>query len=264
MVVLQELYMSSMLVSSTCSVDSSCIGADGCWSKKCSNCCVLASCLLKAFQWCSRCPRETCAVMIQEWCVGYACRTGWKMTDSPSSFPDEFVVGVSMNRVCNGDVWWLLTVLFFYDPSISFMVGKFMGLLTYHPALPNWVSIFQNSMGGSNMISDTLQDHNFPVAWFLICMKCLLHSMWTILYLGLHFKFHLPGCLFSKYTWSPTWKAGFSHTIVFWAVLNLFSSNVFFAIANANLCASRFSIPECARAQSISQHVDAGQLNVPP
>ena len=48
--VLQELYMSSMLVSSTCSVDSSWVGANGYQSRRCSNCHVLASCLLKAFQ----------------------------------------------------------------------------------------------------------------------------------------------------------------------------------------------------------------------
>ena len=35
--------------------------------------------------------------MIQECCVGYTCRTGWKMTISPSSIRDEFVVGVSIN-----------------------------------------------------------------------------------------------------------------------------------------------------------------------
>ena len=89
-VVLQESFISSMLVSSTCSLDSSWVGADGCWSRKCSNCCVLTSCLLNAFQWCSRCPRETCAIMIQEWHVRYACRTGWKITDSPNSFPIKF------------------------------------------------------------------------------------------------------------------------------------------------------------------------------
>ena len=50
LVVLQELYVSSMLVSSTCSIDSSWVGADGCWFKKCSNWHVLISCLLKAFQ----------------------------------------------------------------------------------------------------------------------------------------------------------------------------------------------------------------------
>ena len=124
------------------------------------------------------------------------------------------------------------------------MVGKFAGWLMYLPALPNWVSIFQNSMGGSNIMSITLQDCIFPVAWFSICKKCPSHSMQTILYPGLHFKPHLPGCLFLRYTWSPTWKAGFFHAMVFWAVLNLFSSNVFFAIANAYLCVSRFSIPE--------------------
>ena len=99
MVVLQDMYMSSMFVRSTCSVDSSWVGADGCWPRECSNCHVLASCLLKAFQWHSRCPRETCAVMIQEWHVWYACKTGWKMTDSPNSFPNKFVGGVRMNRV---------------------------------------------------------------------------------------------------------------------------------------------------------------------
>ena len=45
MVVLQELYMSSILVISTCSIDSSWVGADGYWSRKCSYCHVLASCL---------------------------------------------------------------------------------------------------------------------------------------------------------------------------------------------------------------------------
>ena len=92
----------------------------------------------------------------------------------------------------------------FFNVSIRFMVGKSTGWLIYLPALLNWVSIFQNSMGGSSMISVTVQDHIFLVAWFLMCMKCPSCSMWTILYLGLHFKSHLPGCLFLKYTQSPT------------------------------------------------------------
>ena len=120
------------------------------------------------------------------------------------------------------------------------MVGRLVGWLIFLPTLPNWVSKFQKSIGGSRMISVTLQDHIFPVAWFLICMKCPLCSMWTILYLGLH----LPGCLFLKYTQSLIWKAGLSHVIVFWVAVNLFSSNVFFAIAKANLCVSKLSIPE--------------------
>ena len=56
------------------------------------------------------------------------------------------------------------------------------------------------------------------------------------------FKSHLPGCLFWKYAQSPIGKAGLSFAIFFWVALNLFSSNVFFAIAHANLCVSRFSM----------------------
>ena len=84
-VVLLDLYMSCMLDNSSWSVVSSCVGADGCWSKDLRNCCVLVSCLVKSFQWHSKFPSDTCAVMIQECLVGYACKTGWKITDSPSS-----------------------------------------------------------------------------------------------------------------------------------------------------------------------------------
>ena len=124
------------------------------------------------------------------------------------------------------------------------MVGKFAGWLIYLPALPNWVSMFQNSMGGSKIMSFTLQECIFLVAWFSICKKCLSCSMQTILYPCLHFKSHLLGCLFLKYMWSPILKDGGFLSMVFWAILNLFSSKVFFAMANANLCVSRFSIPE--------------------
>ena len=50
--------------------------------------------------------------------------------------------------------------------------------------------------GGSSMMSLILQDHIFPVACFSLWMKCPSCSMQTILYPGLHFKSHLPGCLF--------------------------------------------------------------------
>ena len=127
-------------------------------------------------------------------------RTGWKMTDFPNSFPDKFVVWVNMNRVLQLKGVVIINNAGFYDESISFMVGKFAGWLIYLPVLLNWVSTSQNSMCGSNMISVTLQDHIFSVAWFLIWMKCPSCSMWTIPYPGLHFKSHLPGCLFLKYT----------------------------------------------------------------
>ena len=47
---------------------------------------------------------------------------------------------------------------------MSIMVGKFTGWLMPFPALPNCVSMFQNSAGGSSTTSLTLHDHVFPVA----------------------------------------------------------------------------------------------------
>ena len=124
------------------------------------------------------------------------------------------------------------------------MVGRFAGWLIYSPGLLNWVSMFQNSTGGSSTTFFMLQDHIFPVAWFSICRKCLLHSIWTILYLGLYLRSHLPGHLFLKYTLSPIFTEGDVLSMVFCVVLKQFSSNVFLVMSNASLCASRFSIPE--------------------
>ena len=56
---------------------------------------------------------------------------------------------------------------FFMNYPLSFMVGKFAGWLTYLPALMNWVSTSQNSIGGSSIMSVTLQDSIFPVALVL-------------------------------------------------------------------------------------------------
>ena len=97
MVVLLDLYMSCMLDSSNWSVVSSCVDADGCCSKDLRNCWVLVSCLLKSFQWHSKFPSDTCAVTIQECLVGYACKTGWKITDSPGSVWNEFIAGVNVS-----------------------------------------------------------------------------------------------------------------------------------------------------------------------
>ena len=93
------LYMSCILDSSNCRVVSSCGDADGCCSKDLRNCCILASCLLKSLQCCSRCPSDICAVMIQECLVGYACNTGWKITDSPGSVCEVVITitGVNMS-----------------------------------------------------------------------------------------------------------------------------------------------------------------------
>ena len=75
-VVSLDLYMSCMLDNSSLSVVSSCVSADGCWSKDLKNCCILVSCLLKSFQWHSKSPIDMCAVMIQECLVGFACKIG--------------------------------------------------------------------------------------------------------------------------------------------------------------------------------------------
>ena len=124
------------------------------------------------------------------------------------------------------------------------MVGRFAWWLINSPTLPNSVSIVQNTTGSSSTTSFMLQDHTFPVAWFSICRKCPSCSIWTILYLGLHKRSHLPGCLFLKYALSPILKEGGVLFSVFCAVLKQFSSKVFLEMPNANLCASRFSIPK--------------------
>ena len=66
----------------------------------------------------------------------------------------------------------------------------------------------------------------------------------AILYLGLHLRSHLLGCLLLKYTLSPILKEGGVLSMVFCVILKWFSSNAFLAMAKASLCASRFSIPE--------------------
>ena len=87
--------------------DMSWVGADGCWLRNCNSWCVLVSCLLNTLQWCSRCPKEMCAVMIQECHVRYAFRTGWKMTYSPNSLPDEVVM-----VIMNGVLQWRLVLIY--------------------------------------------------------------------------------------------------------------------------------------------------------
>ena len=124
------------------------------------------------------------------------------------------------------------------------MVGRFTGWLINFPALPNWVSIFHNSTGGSITTSFTLQDQTFQAAWFLICRKCLLHLIRIILYPGLQLRSHLLDCLFLKYTLSPILKVGGVLSMVLCAALKQFLSRVFLAMANVSLWDSKFSIPE--------------------
>ena len=68
--------------------------------------------------------------------------------------------------------------------------------------------------------------------------------MQTVLYLALHFRSHLPGCLFLKNTLSSTLKLGGVWFVVFWACLNWFSSRVFLGMASPRQCNSRYRHPE--------------------
>ena len=125
--------------------------------------------------------------------------------------------------------------------------------------------MFQNSIGGSSTASFPLQDHTFPVAWFSICRKCPSYSIWAILYPDPHLRSHLPGCLFLKYTLSPILKEGGVLSMVFCAVLKHFSSNIFLAMANASLCASRFSIPESGSPKTHCMALEAdAEVNLDP
>ena len=99
MVGLQELYISLIVVSSTCSGDIKWVGAAGHWLRNCNSWHVLSTCLLQYFQWHSRCPRDMCAVIIHEWHVRYAFKTGWKRIDSAISFINEAVTRVVMHNV---------------------------------------------------------------------------------------------------------------------------------------------------------------------
>ena len=77
---------------------------------------------------------------------------------------------------------------------------------------------------------------DFPVAWFSMCRQCPLHSIQTILYPALHFKPHLPDCLFLKNTLSQILKLGRLQFVVLWACLNQFLLRVFLAMAGAMQC----------------------------
>ena len=49
-----------------------------------------------------------CAVMSQEWHVGYAFKTGWKSTDSPFSLADDVLMRVIMCKML--EVRWVLII----------------------------------------------------------------------------------------------------------------------------------------------------------
>ena len=77
---------------------------------------------------------------------------------------------------------------FFCLIHASFMVDKFTGWLIYLPALLNQVSIFQNSDGWFKYdICHVARLYFSSGLVFNMYEMSVMHSMWTILYLGLHF-----------------------------------------------------------------------------
>ena len=74
------------------------------------------------------------------------------------------------------------------------MVGRFAGWLINFPALPNCVSMSQNSKGGSSTMSLTLEDHTFPVALFSMC-RSVCHAQFRQSYIQSAFKVPFAGLL---------------------------------------------------------------------
>ena len=91
------------------------------------------------------------------------------------------------------------------------------------------------------MISVTLQDCVFPVAWFSMWMKCpiVLNMDNAISGSPLYIPFSRLFVLDLQLE-----RLVYPLEIVFWVTVNLFSSIVFLAIASASLCVSRCSLPE--------------------
>ena len=132
-------------------------------------------------------PIAIYAVIIHECLVGHAFRAGWNNTDfywGLSCFALLIMpirIKLRESSVVSEDFWEL---------SCKVMVGRLVGWFMNFPALKNWLSMFHSLTVGSCTTYFTLQDQVFP--------ECLSCSIWTILYLDLHFKSHLPGCLFFK------------------------------------------------------------------
>ena len=123
-------------------------------------------------------------------------------------------------------------------------MGIFAGWFINFQAVPNLVSTFHGSTDRLCKISLTFQGLVFPVAWFSVWRECPLCSLQTILWIALHFRPHLLGCLLFRYTLLPILKLGGVCSVVFCACLNLFLSKVSLAIASAKWCDLRSKHPD--------------------
>ena len=116
--------------------------------------------------------------------VGFS--TGWNSKESQIS-----CCSVTLMSIPNGNMlerrWvhcWcrLFTGGYLHAVNVhlqmfSLMVGGFAGWFMYFSALPNLVSIFQNSTGCSGTSSFMLHDLVFTLAWFSMCRWCPPHSI---------------------------------------------------------------------------------------
>ena len=123
---------------------------------------------------------------------------------------------------------------------------RFIGWLTNFPALPNWVSIFHNSTGGSSTTSFTLQDRVFSSSMVFKCVGSVHHALNPNNPISRSpFKIPFAGLLVFKINSSLlSWRKDGVLSMVLCAVLKWFSSKVFLAMANTSMWDSRFSIPE--------------------
>ena len=106
------------------------------------------------------------------------------------------------------------------------MVGRFAGWLINFPALPNWVSIFQNSTGSSSTTSFKLQDCTFPVAWFSYTEN-VHHAQFGNSVSGSPLEVPFGRLFFLKYTLLPVLKEGGVLSRIFCAILRLMQVCVF-------------------------------------
>ena len=114
-------------------------------------------------------PRDICTVIIHEYHVEYAFRTGWNSTDSFWGMSCFALVSIPMRyklREGSHCKWGCKCIYTLFKVLYKVMVGRFAGWFMNFPACPNWVSVFHSLTGGSCTTSLTFHDQFFPVAWF--------------------------------------------------------------------------------------------------
>ena len=106
--------------------------------------------------------------------MGYAFSIGWNCTDSLSSCVvlTSVIMHAMLEKKMNAGDY---VQEFVHLQSASAIVGKFVGWLMNFPALPNCVSMFHSSTGGSNTMSLTLHDLFFQLPDFQC--ECSVHCV---------------------------------------------------------------------------------------